>query len=53
MDIQYTDIKIVMNTVSGWIKIILEESEDGYLHTCKLSPEQKNWLSLNGYIVED
>jgi len=37
----------------GWIKIILEEEEDGYLHTCRLSPEQKNWLSLNGYVVED
>lgn len=38
----------------GWVKVAYEDEEDGYfLGMMRPTAEQKNWLSLNGYLVED
>ena len=37
----------------GWVKVALEQ-EDGYFCNRRmLTAEQRNWLSLNGYVIED
>lgn len=43
-----------MLETQGWIKIA-SENEDGYLGNGRwhLTAEQRNWLSLNGYVLED
>ena len=40
--------------MDGWVKVALED-EDGYFQHYRPGPsaEQRNWLSLNGYLVED
>lgn len=38
---------------TGWIKVALHD-EDGYFgNRDRMSAEQRNWLSLNGYYLED
>ena len=38
----------------GWVKIALEDDELGYFCNKRLlTAEQRNWLSLNGYVLED
>lgn len=38
----------------GWVKVALEDAELGYLFMARtMTAEQRNWLSLNGYVLED
>lgn len=37
----------------GWVHVISECLDEGYLYCRKLTAEQRNWLSLNGYMVKD
>lgn len=38
---------------NGWVHIMLEDLDSGYFYCRKMTAEQRNWLSLNGYKLEE
>ena len=38
---------------TGWVKVALEEEYGYFCNHHMLTAEQRNWLSLNGYLLED
>lgn len=37
----------------GWVKVALEDERGYFCNEHMLTAEQRNWLSLNGYVLED
>ena len=37
----------------GWVKVMMEDEDLGWYCDARLSAEQRNWLSLNGYYFDE
>lgn len=50
LNLGYDEVCLERN---GWVHIMTDCLDEGYLYCRKLTAEQRNWLSLNGYKVEE